>query len=193
MKFTEKLALIPSIVLSGINFWVRPPHRLKLTVDHDFETRRERERHELDWPPVATCDPSKGHLYPPLRCINMDLHYKYDEQEALEPCTIAINYETRRIDHTYSSAWLLDNGPGGSGEIGVAFFSLPFLVPLSPFLWLAYKYYRSMEKRLGLSCQGYALLKALKGQLDPETEALLTEALKNEWTHDQVHLHGRKE
>jgi hypothetical protein len=185
VKFSEKLAFIPALILGGIELWVRPPRRLKLTVDHDFEARREREHQELLAEGFSDAVLPHARPYPPLKCVHMDQHYRRQGQEFRSGCSIAVNYKTRRIDYTYSSEWLLGKEHQGSGMIGVALFSLPFMVPLAPFLWLASKYYRTMEKRRGLSCHGHALLKALRGQIDPETEALLTEALKNDWKHDQ--------
>ena len=189
MKFSEKIAFIPALILGGIDLWVRPPRKLKLVVDHDFEARRERERQadeERDkGKPWSTFNAPDARPYPPLKCVHMDQHYKRDGQELRSGCTIAVNYKTRRIDHTYSSSWLLGKEHQGSGLIGVALFSLPFMLPIAPFLWLANKYYRTMEKRRGMSCHGHALLKAVRGQIDRETEALLAEALKNDWAHDQ--------
>jgi len=185
VNFREKIALIPALILGGIDLWVRPPRRLKLVVDHDYEARREREHQELLAEGFSDAVLPHARPYPPLKCVHMDQYYKRDGQECRSECSIAVNYKTRRIDYTYSSSWLLGKEHQGSGMIGVALFSLPFMVPLAPFLWLAHKYYRTMEKRRGMSCHGHTLLRALKGQIDRETEALLTEALKNDWAHDQ--------
>ncbi len=190
MRMREKLSLVPAIIAEGIALWIDPPRRLKLRVDHDWEERREREQREMEErhgairrPPLprglVTCLPPA----PPMKRIHLECT---DRDGSLFGATIAIDLETKRIDYGSSSAWLFGKEHKGSGAIGVIFLSLPVTLPLSPILLAVNDYYRLMEKRRQMSRHSHAILRALKGQLDPETEALLSEAMQNSWRDEQA-------
>jgi len=185
MELKEKLAFIPAIIVGGVRLWVDPPRRFKLKVDHDFEARRERERREMeekyDIPPEIRPDV----LPPPVKCIHMSHPYRAYGQDCEYQTSVAINLKTRRLDWTYTDSVLFGR-EHNSATIGIALFSLPFLLPIAPILILARRCYEWAEKRRGMSRYGHALLRSLKGQLDQETEALLTEALRNTWKYEQA-------
>ncbi len=189
MDLREKLLFIPAIIVEGVRLWVEPPRRFKLKVDHDYEARRERKRREMKERYGELPDKFRvksGIKPPPLKCIHLVHPYRAYGQDCEAQLTVAIDLNKRRLDWFYTTDWLFGQEHQGSGIIGVAIFSLPFLLPIAPFLILTRRCYEWREKRLGMSRYGHTLLRALRGQLDPETEALLTEALKNTWRHEQA-------
>lgn len=195
MELKEKLKLVPAIVVEGIRMWVEPPPKFKLKVDHDYEARREAEHREAERRFGRPFPKVKGTEIPPelraatpapakeIRLDFWDAHYKKWIQGQ---CSIAIDLEKRRIHYGRTSSWLFGRQHQGSGAIGVALLSLPVTLPLSPILIGLNRYYRMCEEDWKMSRHGHAILKAIKGQLDAETEALLVEALKNTWKHDQA-------
>ncbi len=190
MGLREKLLFIPALIHGGIRIWVDPPRRLKLKVDHDYEARRERARREMEENlgemPLPEAKPSNVRQPPPLKCVHLRYPYRAYGRDCVQECRVAVNLKTRRLDWTYTDDWLFGREHQGSGAIGVALFSLPFLLPIAPLLILARRYYEWQEKRRGMSRYGWTLLRALQGQLDLETETLLAEALKNTWAHEQA-------
>lgn len=191
MRLIEKLLFIPAMILEGIRLWVEPPRRIRFIVDHDWEERRARERAEMDKKYGRIRDieipPDKGHRLPPLKCIHMYYWIRtgFRRKKYRADTRIAVNLENRRIDRTYTDSWLLNEHHKGSGMIGVALFSAPFMIPISPFLKLASWMYGRAEKRRGISRHGYAVFKAIHKQLDAETRDMLLEALKEDWRHKQ--------
>jgi len=185
MTLWEKIKLVLAVIVGGIWLWADPPRKFQLRVDKDHEERRERERCEsgLRAPLGPVYDPQPDHRPPPLKHIHLDCWDKRYRQWS--PCVVAIDLKKRRLDLSRTSTYLIGKEYRGSGMIGVALFSLPVTLPLSPLLIVINKWYGSREKRVGMSRHGWAMLKSLKGQLDPETEALLVEALKNDWTFDR--------
>lgn len=190
MTLKEKLLSVPALIGAGISLWIDAPRKVKLVVDHDWEARRAREREAQEARygkmPRSTLRASRVRRLPPLKCIHMDFWYPYDGKEHKATCRLAIDLEKRRIDPTYTSSWLLGHEHQGSGAIGVALLTLPVTLLLSPFLVATNAVYRSQERRNGMSRHAAAVLEALRGQLDAETEALLTEAFRNTWRHEQA-------
>lgn len=191
MELKDKLKLVPAIVVGGIRMWVEPPPKFKLKVDHDYEVRREAERQEMErkyGPTPRTKLPSgiKTRRFAPAKEIHLDFWDPHYKKWIKGQCSIAIDLEKRRIDYGRTSDWLFGRQHQGSGAIGVALFSLPVTLPLAPVLIGLNRYYRMCEEDWGMSGHGHAILKAVKGQLDADTEALLVEALKNTWKHDQA-------
>ncbi len=179
-EFVDFMKLMPGTALAGIHLWVDPPRVTKLTLDP------ERAHRGLGLQEPLTPYTGPVHQLPPMKWIYCTFPYREsDGQLAQESCRIAIDLEKRRIDYDWSDSWMFGQEHQGSAAIGVALISFPIMLPLSPFLLGARKYYELQEKRYGMSRHGIAILKALKGQLDSETEALLTEALKNSWTREQ--------
>ncbi|KPJ85979.1 hypothetical protein AMJ57_01145 [Parcubacteria bacterium SG8_24] len=193
MSFWQKILFIPRLIWGGIHLWVDPPRRLRLKVDHDWDKRRAREQAEMErvtgTVPRSARAPGRSaraaHQPPPLKHVHLNHWYRRGGKKHRSDCSVAIDLERRRIDYTYTSNWLLGREHKGSGLIGVAVFSLPFMLPLAPFLWLANRYYGLMERRRGVSRHGWALYRAIRKQLDSATAELLLEALKNDWRHDR--------
>jgi len=186
-KFLEQISFFFNIALGGIFLWVRPPLRLKLRVDNDWERRRQEENEKVfgkyyKSPSSSLNKIFPAHPVPPMKMIHMQ--FWRSDYKCWADCGIAINLEKKQIEYSYSSSWLFGKEYDESA-LGVMVASLPITLPLSPIIILVGRYYRMMEKRRGLSRYSHAILKALKGQLDAETETLLITALKKEWQKDE--------
>lgn len=183
------LLSMPLAVVEGIKMCVKPPRSLKLEVDADFEERArvEREERRARHVPLSPLN-LPTHKYPPTKWIHLFVRGKsHDGKERREECSIAIDLSKRRIDDTRTTRKLFGGDDDASGDAGlaIALISAPVLFVLSPLIKVARDHYEKREREHEMSCYGIEWLKALKGQLDPETEILLIEALKNTWKHDQ--------
>ncbi len=184
-ELQEFIRNYPSIVMDGIRMVVGVPRRFDLRVDHDWDARHKAAGggHRLPIGRDSSHFPvRKSQPQPPLKTIHLMLR---DERGGRSHLRISINLETRRIDESYTSMSLFGRVYLGSAGIGVALFSAPVVLPLLPVLLVTGGVYLALEKKRGMSRHGWTLLDALKGQLDAEIEALLTEALRNTWKDDQ--------
>lgn len=176
------LRLLPAIVIEGIEMWVRPPPSLNLRVV-PMPEEPQLSRRPIDEHLLLLAHPNRTR--PPIKIIHLHLVTRQYGTECFSYCHIAVDLHRRTIDREYTSPWLIDHEDMGSGAIGLALFSLPVTLPLAPFLSAASMVYRILETQRGMSRYGWAVLRALKGQLDAETEALLTDAFKNTWREEQ--------
>jgi hypothetical protein len=180
----------PDIVRAGIHLVLDPPLDVEIRVDPEGESKAEARRgHHQAWrerqrasgiPDIA---PDMVRPMPKLKTIHLqwlDTSYAPVWRDA----DLHIDLDKKRLYAAGGGIPFLYRGHQGSGAIGVFLFAAPVLAVLSPYLYVRSKLYRSKERRHGMSRHGIVLLEKIKGQLDPETEALLREALKNEWTHD---------
>lgn len=101
-----------------------------------------------------------------------------------DECQIVIDLDKKRIDDR-TTDWLLGQEYLGSAAIGLVLLTLPITIPAAPFIALSRSYYAHLEQRREMSRHAVALLDALKGQLDNETQLLLEDALRNTWKHEQ--------
>ncbi|PIR67085.1 MAG: hypothetical protein COU51_00650 [Parcubacteria group bacterium CG10_big_fil_rev_8_21_14_0_10_36_14] len=100
-------------------------------------------------------------------------------------CFIDIDLEKMEISLAGTSSWLFNKDCKSSGMTKVALYSFPVIFLLSPILRGINKSYESAEKRRGISRYSYQILKALEGQLEPKTEKILMQAMKNMWRLDK--------
>jgi len=122
---------------------------------------------------------------PDEKTVRIELEQYRSDYDYWADCQIVIDKEKQEILFDYSSTHLFDKQHKGSGQMGVILFSLPFIILSSPVLLPLKKHYEKQEKLRGMSNHSHAVLKALKGQLDQETEELLIAAMKNSWEFDQ--------
>ena len=168
MKFLETVKAGSALAAEGIRLWVDQPRKLNLQVDHDWENRN------YGMGELIRRAPSMKRIH--LRCSQ-------DNHDRRFHAVIAIDLEKRRIAYSDSSSGLLGDEHRGAAMISLALLSLPVTLPLSPVLVAWNQWYKMQEARDGMSRHGRALLDALKGKLDPDTEALLRDALKNDWSY----------
>ncbi len=184
MRLPEFIRLLPAIIADGARMWTNVPRRPRWRFDPDGEERERRywqeqerwqeELHGPDW------RQKKGPVYAP-RVKKIHLILRDQEQGDLHE-TVAIDLDRRRIDTVFTGSAVFGYEHRGFGAIGVIIFSMPFLLPIAPILLAVNGCYALAERLRGMSRHHYGLLKTLRGQLDAETESLLVEAFKNEWS-----------
>ena len=160
MKEDSKFALVLGIVIEGLEMWIewpRAPRSLRLK-----EVRREDEK----------------------VIIECEWWYKEDGGSWVN-ARIDIDAKTRKIDWARTSSWLFNQEHKGSGAIGVAIFTLPITIPLSPILLAARGAYRLREKRRRMFRHGAAILDRIGKDLDAETRLLLEDALRAEFDYQE--------
>lgn len=190
----DLIRALPSIVIEGVRFWVKPPSRQRWEIDVGWEERdrlrrEEQERLYRELHGDESANRRRAAVRGPARRLKT-LHLVRagrDGSDYRDCATVSIDLDRRRLFWDRTDGELFGHRHEGSGMIGVVLFSLPFLLPVSPFLWLWSQYYAAAEKEEGMSRHGLALLKGLGGQLDAETEAQLAETLRNEWRrHEEL-------
>jgi hypothetical protein len=178
----------PGIVRAGIHLIIDPPVEFQIRVDADGEKKAEERRLLVEELLVHRDETDKkeqmARHWPrdgeALKTIH--LQWLDDSHEPVwRDTAIHIDLEKHRFKQI--EGWLIGNRHHGSGAIGVVLLSVPVLAVISPYLFARAQIYRAKERKQGMSRHGINLLKQLKGQLDPETEALLVQTLKNEWAH----------
>lgn len=167
-EWTKYLKYVPLYAVEGCRLWIQPPTSLTLLVKH---IREEGGNAEF--------------LSHARKIIQIEYLYREDGKAQSRQVDVVIDLETRRIDDNWSTDWLFGKQHMGSGALGLALMTLPITLPLSPLLIAANQTYQLLERARGMSRYGWTLLQALKGQLDTETEALLTDALRNTWRHER--------
>lgn len=180
----------PRIVSEGFRMATGGPRIPKLRADPDGEKKaEERREHHRKWSetlrasgiPEVTADLKSGHRAPPVKTIH--LQWYGAEYDVWHDTSIYIDLEKIRVYQCES--WMLGRGHTGSGAMGVALFSAPFLLLGLPYIWSKNKLHDSREKKAGMSRHAIALMKELEGCLGSDDESLLREALKNEWLWEQ--------
>ncbi|MBU1180390.1 hypothetical protein KJ885_05610 [Patescibacteria group bacterium] len=116
--------------------------------------------------------------------MRINMQYWSSHYKSWLDCHIWIDLENEEIIWQSTDDWLFNKEYKGSGIIEVVVFTLPVTIPLLPILLGINGCYRFAEKSRGISRHSHALLKTLKGQLDPETEEILIRAMKNMWERD---------
>lgn len=182
----------PDIVRAGIQLVLDPPADFKIRVDPDGERKvEEHRRRNQEW---RECKRASGihdvpreriRPLPKLKTIHLqwlDTSYVHAGYEAVwRDANLHIDLDRRRLYDASGGVPFLSRGHQGSGAIGVMIFAAPVLLAISPYLYVRARLYGAKERKHGMSRHGIVLLEKLKGQLDAESEALLREALKNEW------------
>lgn len=176
----------PDIVKAGIHLVIDPPIDIEVRVDHEGERKaEERRRQHILFAVRADPDPRPR---PRLKTIHLqwlDKSYVHQGHEAVwRDVDLHVDLDKKRLHNDGGGIPFLSRGHQGSGAIGVVLFAAPVLAVMSPYLYVRARIYRARERKHGMSRHAIVLLEKIKGQLDPETEALLREAFKNEWTHD---------
>jgi hypothetical protein len=88
---------------------------------------------------------------------------------------------TPRLDFQSTTSILFDKHHKGSGNLGILAITSPVLLVASPILLGMNLYYSHKETQWGHSRHSEAVLQALKGQLDEETENELRLAMAEAW------------
>lgn len=176
----------PGIVSEGFRLATDAPRIPEMRHDPDGERKEEERRaHRRAWAEekrrsgIPDVDPdlvSRARI-PPLRIIHLQWHDR--EYGTWRDTSIMIDLERIRIHHCAS--WMLGREHGGSGAIGVMLFSSPVLLPSIPYIWAKNRIAEARERRAGMSRHALALMRELAGKLPQAEEALLHEALRNEW------------
>lgn len=170
---------LPGFVRMGLQLVTDAPMIPKLRVDPDGERKEEERRahrrrspglEDMRMPRLKTThlqwEDTSGKTVWRDTALRIDLDAK----------------RTYRVDGVMLH--FLGGGHTGSGAIGVALFAAPALLVLSPYIYARNARWRARERKEGISRHAIVLMERLAGQLDPETEALLREALKNDWKHE---------
>src|SRR5688572_1085066 len=181
----------PDIVRAGIHLVLDTPAQADVRVDPDGErTAQERRRRGQEWRerlrasgerPSEEVHPDLIARLPPRKTIRLQWLDTGYGKETWRDAALHVDLERKRI-HGGDSG-LLGGGHKGSGAIGVLLFASPVLLAISPYLYVRARVWQSKERKRGMSRHAIALLEKLEGQLDPETEALLREAFRNDWAH----------
>jgi hypothetical protein len=174
----------PDIVRAGIHLVLDTPADVRIRVDPDGEKKAEeraaRRRSPRAEAVLKEIVPDLIRPLPPLKTVHVQWLDTSYGGETWRDAALHIDLERRRIhDHAH----LLGGGHRGSGAIGVLLFSVPVLIVLSPYLYARSRIWRAKERKHGMSRHAVVLMEKLEGQLDAETDALLREALRNDWTH----------
>jgi hypothetical protein len=177
----------PGIVRAGIHLVLDPPVDVEIRVDAEgvrkAQERRATKRRCADErraSGIHDLPPDMIRRLPPIKTIHLQW-FDTSHEPVWRDTSIRIDLEKRRFHQI--EGWLIGQEHHGSGAIGVMLFSAPVLAVISPYLFVRATIYRSKERKQGMSRHGISLLKKLKGQLDLDTEALLAETFRNEWTH----------
>lgn len=188
--FFDLVKEYPTIVSEGFRLSTDSPRIPELRIDPHGEKKAE-EKHRLHREfqeslkksgfEDSLSPSSSGHRAPPLKVIH--LQWRDTEYERWVDTSIFINLEKKTIHQCES--WLLGRQHEGSGAIGVILFASPFLVLGAPYILGRNRLFKSSEHKAGMSRHGIALMKALKGHLNTETESLLRTALQNKFAHEK--------
>jgi len=181
MQLWAFIKWLPKLIVNGIKLWVDPPRRYDLRLDENGEERCRQRGGRLEefHPQFCGGDETAACRLPTLKFIHLK---QWDGVfRAWLPCRLAIDLKTRRPHHSGADAWFFSRGGRLEEDIGIILLSLPVTLPLAPILVAANCLYGAGERHSGMSRHSRSLLRALRGQLDAETEALLVEALQNDW------------
>lgn len=152
----------PFIVMAGIEMATEPPVRFR----------------KLDLRPKGVTPWHDGSR------VAIECDYRVSRDHRAD-CRVAVDLRKDRIDWTYTDGWMF-NRVHDEGAIGIALFSLPVLVVLSPVLKRIAARRGHMEEARGMSRHGTALVDRLReAGLDDATLGLLTTALKNEYAWEK--------
>jgi|GEM_PF-3565628 len=180
---------LSAIVREGLQLVTDAPSIPKLRVDPDGEREsEERRRHHEEWEEKKRASgiddstpPDMIMKMPRLKTIHLQwLDTSYGP--VWRDTDLHVNLDEKRM-YSVSGVPFLGGGHKGSGAIGVVIFASPALLVLSPYIIAKNARWQSRERKEGMSRHAIVLMERLKGLLDPETEALLREALRNDWTH----------
>ncbi len=125
--------------------------------------------------------PETRRITPPRELLT--IHVELPDET---PCKITIDKTGRRIEWSATTLTLFGKERRGSGTAGLILAAIPFAIAFSPILLARELYYRGIERREHLSRHSWAVLRALAGQLDAETESLLREALSRDWGEQKL-------
>ncbi|HJV32984.1 MAG TPA: hypothetical protein VJ694_03085 [Patescibacteria group bacterium] len=175
----------PSIVREGLRLTTDGPAVPELRVDPDGERKRDarvrfRRPFHIGDPETARPDPAPK-AAPRTRTLHLQWLDRSREEPVWRDTEIEIDLATRRLARI--EGWLIGRSRMGSGALGVFIFASPALAALSPYIVAYNAFWRARERKEGMSRHAVVLMERLKDRLDPATEALLREALRNEWTH----------
>ncbi|HEU0051253.1 MAG TPA: hypothetical protein VFQ60_04345 [Patescibacteria group bacterium] len=184
--FVSLLRYSPEIITSGIRLWADPPRHFRLRIDRDFEAHEKAELANVARF-LAELDPKPAKPNRPSRLKQIHLLVVNLWGKPKRSVQIAVDPVVNRIDWVHTDHELLGAEYRDSGVIGVFVLTSPLLVWFAPLLLLVRSGYKAMENWRGMSRQAHSLLASLKGQLDPETERVLTEALRQEWKFQHTH------
>ena len=126
----------------------------------------------------------------PLRCVSLRVFSEVRGKLTSEYGQVAIDTRTRMICHDRTTPGLLRPKFRGLGDLSKLLVLTPLFVQSRSQLLEERRKQARNEELAGISRQAARLLDALRGKLDTETEALLTEALRREWV---LHLSRKKE
>jgi hypothetical protein len=169
--------MIRSLFRTWVDIVFDPILKLNLEVDDSYE--KNREEHRKKFPPISVVPPElKPRPTPHIKKI----HLKWKDNPHFSHCTISIDTEKVRIDYSRSTVALFKLKRGGhSSEIFLFLITLPVWIASIPLFWIAGAYNTRQEKRNGMSRHSWAVLRALKDQLDVKTHHLLWRAMSNSY------------
>lgn len=181
-KFFSRLPLFKEVALSGIRFWANKPLSLKLRFDKVRKPPHTSMRLVRVDLPDNQFDIVEKMVTSDKNVTFVDVSIWSSHYNRWYQCSICIDNTKQQVDRR--DGFLTPNYEG-SGMIGVVIFSLPAVLLCLPYVIGARLYYNLMEKISGVSRHDRVILNALKGQLDSETEQLLTMTMKNSWQLEQ--------
>ncbi|MFA5987277.1 MAG: hypothetical protein WC797_01325 [Candidatus Paceibacterota bacterium] len=114
-------------------------------------------------------------------CISYE-HYDDREKQWCNGTGFSANLE----NNTFSGTFLGDDHGSCEGAIGFAILTCLPALALSPVIAAKRLRHSYIQKRHGMSHHHYAFLRALKGQIDHEVEAILVDLFHKDW---QRHLY----
>lgn len=184
LGFSATLHVASELVRQGIEPVLELPRSFELEYDPDYEAderRTQAAKRNLVYVDLGV-RPRKGPL---LRMIHLWVVATHKGAKALtHHFEVGINVATRKIDWSRTSRELF-NAEHKHASMMVPMLVAPLTVMASLPILTAAGGYKLRERYHGISRHGSALLNALKGQLDAETEALLTDALRNSWEFEK--------
>jgi hypothetical protein len=176
----------PGLVRDSIRLVLDEPATVQVRIDTDGPRKAEEcGRRNEEWQERKRAsgihEEDSPHLIrklPPLKTIHLqwlDTSYEPVWRDA----NLHIDLDKKRL---YDAGGVPFFSRGHSESFGWIF-ALPVLAVLSPYLYVRARLYRADERKHGMSRHAIALMGKIAGQLDAETEALLREAFRNDWTH----------
>jgi len=118
-------------------------------------------------------------------CVVVDLQWFDASAPAWNDTMLVIDRDRKRVVWGRGEDIVLGSGYPERHRVSLSTFWMPILVAASPLIIAIELRHAARELAHGMSRHGVNLMRQIKGQLDPETELLLIETLRNEWKHDR--------
>lgn len=190
MNLREMASFGLGVAIGGLRLHAHLPRTLGAKIVHDpgYEARKTAERggrtsnFVKSFGSRTPIDPKlvRTHVPDPVK----EFHFLITWPGETEPRegSVKVNLKTRRVE-TGGEA-LFDKEHNEAREPAKAF-SWPIAAVCFVPVVAAKAYYRAIEAREGMSCHGWEIYRQLAPQLEPADAALLREALRNTFAHEQ--------